>query len=522
MFAIDPTPSKEAKLLRRAITNKYGCITLIVSFTVLVMLAIRAVAHRRLPKLIRKRFPLWISVFLCAFVLAILSVAETHDDYLYLTKRLGRVAAASLPALYFLSLRPSPIPRESYLHLLPMHIWLARIIVLLSMLHGILYINYWAQVGNFTKFFELATLFGVLVATSLLLTVVVSLKYFRSRNHELFYRTHYVFAWVCVPVLAYHARPSIWWIVLCLAVFLVGQFIHRHFFGHYVRLGVRRISTHTQVVTLPRNIFPKYFSPGAHVRVGPTGLMSRFWFIAASHPYTIASLASDGDSVRLIVKSGKRFKFEDGDQCVIHGPYSSVTYANFIDMTQNSQSPQRIVIIAGGVGISFAAPLVASLRRTNVNVKLLWATRTKEDLILLKILGLDDMTVFISLEGVAGIDDTFLLQEIGDTDIELRSAGETKHDVEDEPFDLASSYSGEFEFVGDGTDFFKQKNIKLNYKRMNIEKELRTFKDEIEIELGIEHRSISVISCGSRGLVSECSKWGLKLGAEVFEELYEI
>ncbi|KAK9236203.1 hypothetical protein V1525DRAFT_420613 [Lipomyces kononenkoae] len=520
MFAIDLTPSKEDKFLRRAITNKYGIITLAVSFTALAIITIRAFAIRRLPKLISKPFPLWLSVSLCALVLSLLSLVETHDDYLYLTKRLGRVAAASLPALYFLALRPSPIPLESYLRLLPIHIWLARIIVLLSTLHGILYINYWVRAGKFTTFFEPANLFGVLAVTSFLATVVVSIKYFRSRNHELFYKTHYVLAWACVPILAYHARPKIWWIAFYLSLFLVGQLIHRHFFGQYVRLGVRRISAHTQVVTLPRNIFPKYFSPGAHVRIGPTGLASRFWFIAASHPYTIASLASEEDCVRLIVKPGKRFQLEDGDQCIVYGPYGSATYADLVDMDQNSQSPQRIVVIAGGVGISFAAPIVTSLRRTNAKVTLLWATRTKEDLTLLKVLGLEGVNVFISPEGVDGIDDTFLPEEVGDTDVELRSTGQSKHGVESAPFDLASSYSSEVESLGDSTDSFKQRNIILNYKRMNIEEELRILKDETEPT--IEPPSMSVISCGSRNLVIECTKWGQKIGANVFEEIYEI
>ncbi|KAK9491284.1 hypothetical protein V1508DRAFT_374299 [Lipomyces doorenjongii] len=522
MFSIDLTPSEEAKFLRRTITHKYGNRTLIASFIVLVLIGIRAITIDRLPLPVHKPLPLWLSVCLCAFILALLSLAETHDDYLYITKRLGRVAVATMPSLYFLSLRPSPIPRESYLRLLPLHIWLARIIVLLSTLHGVLYINYWAQVGKLAQFFEWVNLLGVLAATSFLLALVVSISYFRNHNHELFYKTHYVFAWACVPILAYHARPKIWLILFYLVAFLVGQFVQRHFLGKYVRLGVRRISTHTQIITLPRNLFPKYFSPGAHVRIAPTRLMSPFWFIAASHPYTIASLASDEESVRLIVKPGKKFHLEDNDQYIIYGPYPSPTYEFFVDMNQNPQTSRRIAVISGGVGISFAAPIVTSLRRINAKVKLLWATRTKKDLILLKILGLEDVDVFISPEGVAEIDDTFLLQEICDTQLGDSSGGNSLHGVDDASTDLSSSHNSEFEFAGDGEDFIKQGNINLNYERMNIEKELRAFRDNVDAVSGIEWPGMWVISCGSRKLVSECSKWGKKFGAKVYEELYEI
>ncbi|KAJ8103790.1 hypothetical protein POJ06DRAFT_242787 [Lipomyces tetrasporus] len=517
MFSIDLTPSNEAKKFRRAVTHKYGNATLVVSFIVLVLIAVRAVSLGRLPKPLQHPFPLFLSVSLCAFVLALLSFLETHDDYLYLTKRLGRVAASAMPALYFLSLRPSPIPRESYLRLLPLHIWLARIIICLSTLHGILYIGYWAQVGNLAKIFEWANLLGVLVALGFFLTLVVSLRYFRRHNHELFFKTHYLFAWACVPILAYHARPQIWVIVFYLAVFLVGQLTQRHFFGQVVRLSVRRISPRMNVVTLPRNLFPKYFSPGAHVRIAPTYLMSRFWFLAASHPYTIASLASDEESVRLIVKPGKRFQLSDDDECIIYGPYPSVTYDGFADSQQTAQPSRRIVVITGGVGISFAAPIVTSLRRTHSKIKLLWAARSNEDIILLKILGLGDVDVFISPEAAAEIEDTFL-PEIGEP-----SDGKTLRAVEDESIELSSNLNtDDLDHVSRSDDFIKHRNIKVIYERMNIEEELKAFRDSVDAGLDSDNSSMCVISCGSRKLVGECSRWGKKLGAKVIEELYEI
>jgi hypothetical protein len=94
MFSIDLTPSEETKFLRRTITHKYGNRTLIVSFIVLVLIGIRAITIGRLPLPVHKPLPLWLSVCVCAFVLALLSLAETHDDYLYITKRLGRLAIA--------------------------------------------------------------------------------------------------------------------------------------------------------------------------------------------------------------------------------------------------------------------------------------------------------------------------------------------------------------------------------------------------------------------------------------------
>lgn len=90
MFSIDPSPPPEIKLLRRELTTRYANITLVISFIVLLFIGVRAFAAPYLPRFIRRPVSLMLVVPLTFGILVLLSVLQTHDDYLFLTKRLGR------------------------------------------------------------------------------------------------------------------------------------------------------------------------------------------------------------------------------------------------------------------------------------------------------------------------------------------------------------------------------------------------------------------------------------------------
>ncbi|KAK7208061.1 hypothetical protein BZA70DRAFT_287385 [Myxozyma melibiosi] len=415
-----------------------------------------------------------------------------------------------MPALYFLSLKPSPIPRESYLRLMPLHIWLGRLLVIISTAHGVLYLVYFFKMGKQQNILHFANFAGVVITAGFVLTLLVSFYFIRHRNHELFYKTHLAFSWLCLPLLAYHARPRVWAVTILLLVCIGGQLFQRHGFGQESRLQIQKISRHTIVVSLPRKLFPKYFEPGSHIRLSPTRESAPVWFLSASHPYTIASLSADEDTVQLVVKPSRRFKLEEDREYIVHGPYPSLSYDFFVNMYKADKPLRRTVIIAGGVGISFAAPIAKTLIKMNERVKIIWAVRSKADLGLIKILGLEDADVFVSSNANDQSQDPFLQPvELQDT---LPSSG----------FDAADpQYVGEpisDELGNEATEFGLKEGIKVTYGRLNIETELKEFKALADVDSG----GMWVISCGSRRLVSECSKWGRRLGATVHEEVYDI
>lgn len=411
-----------------------------------------------------------------------------------------------MPALIFLSLKPCPIPRESYLRLMPLHIWLGRVLVVISTIHGGLYVIYFIINGKQQKIIQLNNFAGVVLTVGFVLTLFVSFYIIRHRNHDLFYRTHLLFSWACIPLIAYHARPRVWTIISLLMSFIGGQLIQRYGSGQECRAQVHQIGN-MQLVCLPRKQFPKYFEPGSHVRLSPSRTNSRFWFISASHPYTIASLSTDDSTVQLVVKPTKRFKFEEDREFIVHGPYPSLSYDFFVDMYKSKKPLRRTVIVAGGAGISFAAPIANTLRKMNERVKILWSVRSKSDAMLLKIIRLDDVEVFVSADTDA-LEDHFLptmeLQEISSNGMLGLDRPKFAND-------------GGFDVLEDTSDLLRKERVNLHIGRMDVETELKNFKASTNIDDGMW-----VISCGGRHLVSECSKWGHKLGAIVHEEIYDV
>ncbi|KAK9465958.1 hypothetical protein V1512DRAFT_265132 [Lipomyces arxii] len=512
------TPTKAEKLLRREITTKYGNIVLLSTIIILALLMLRIVISNYLPRVLRRPVPLWFTMTACTVGLVILSFLETHDDYLYLTKRFGRVATATLPGLLFLSLKPSPIPRESYLRLLPFHIWLGRILIAFATAHGILYVNYYFQISNLKKILQFDNFLGVILLSAFLLTFVVSFHFIRSRNHELFFRTHYLFTWVTVILVAIHARPRIYLIATILLILLGGQLCYRYGYGKIFRPRVNQISPTTQMVTLPRSLFPKYFPPGAHVRLSPVSGWSRFWWFAASHPYTIANLASDEEGVRLIVKPTLRFRISDEYEYMVNGPFASLGYDFFMNMYKNDHR-RMTVVVTGGVGISFAVPIVTTLRKMNEQVKLLWAIRSLDDLLLLEIFNLTDVDVFFTKGESPDIDEEFTFDSGDVSDGESTTKGGVPLTYADASVGSSLITDQDMEFAGDKA-FVQERNIRINKKRLNIESELKEYRKTVDnVDGGC---GMWLICCGSRSLVGECSKWGRKLGATVHEELYDI
>ncbi|KAK9461190.1 uncharacterized protein V1516DRAFT_651229 [Lipomyces oligophaga] len=506
MFSINTSLTPDDKIARRITTAKYGYITLLVSLGVVVFLLIRSYIAGFLPRKIRRPIPLPLVVVTTTGVLLLLSFLQTHDDYIYLTKRLGRVSAAIMPVLVFLSLKPSPIPRESYLRLLPLHIWLGRILFVLGTAHGVLYLVYFAKTGHPKKILHPPHFLGVLLMAGFLLTFLTSFYIIRKYNHELFFRSHIALSWIYIPLLAYHSSPRAWIIVALLMLFGGAQLFQRFGYSQDCRVEVNRISSSLLLVTLPRNLFPKYFEAGSHVRFSPTRQDSSWWFLAASHPYTIASLCGDDDTVRLVVAPSKRFKFENDGHYLVHGPYASLSYDFFVDMYKSEKTLRRTLIIAGGAGISFAIPIARTLRKMNENVKVIWTIRSQKDIQILRILNFEDINVFVSTNEEA--ESLLESTEFADSSIAVGN------DIPQLELQTAKAT------LDEQVEPDQNRLIHLNQRRLDIEKEVQDFLATLRVESA--DSNMWLISCGGRNLVSQCSKVGRKFGAIVHEEVYDV
>lgn len=335
-----------------------------------------------------------------------LNFADTYNDLLFITKRLGRVAAACLPALLFLTLRPSPLPRTLYLSLLPIHKWLSRIVVLESLIHTVMYMVYYQRIGTLKKVLKFENLLGYVALAAFVLIGITSLPKIRRAAFKTFYITHYIMTWGSVIALHIHARPGIGLYTIFNVSLLAWQIAYRIWKTSKTKISVVPISPTLALVEFPTSIMKKKTNlPGGHVRINNKhGFIKNLFYqiIPLAHPFTIASLPND-QTTKLIVRRG-HFPLKSNKEYYVTGVFepelnfiSEPTILHKLFGPRLRQRPpiflsspskydidaQRVMIVVGGSGISFGIPLMRILNYNGIGTRLIWVCKDIKDLNLL-------------------------------------------------------------------------------------------------------------------------------------------
>jgi hypothetical protein len=317
--------------------------------------------------------------------------SETYGDLTFLVKRLGRVAVALLPPLYLLTLRPCPFPNSFYLQLVPLHKWLGRIVVLLTIGHGVLYTYIYAATGKLHKLTAVSNLCGILAIVLFLAVAITSIGALRRRFYQMFYLIHYSVAWICLGLIWIHSDPpATGYIIFCIGL-MVWQGVCKLMKTGHTSVLVQFVSPSLYLVTIPKTKLPNHmhsFVPGSHIRMANSMYSPLTWF-QSSHPYTIASLPEEPTIKLVIRKSNYPIKLRQKYSIV--GPFRSVP-KQFMDAAQTGQI-KRVLFVIGGSGLAFGAPLLRYLKELGVQVKLLWAIRDPQDAEVLKSIGLHDIAI---------------------------------------------------------------------------------------------------------------------------------
>lgn len=346
-------------------------------------------------------------------VLVPLLVAHTDGDLLAVAKRLGKIPAVCLPTVLFLLLRPSPLPRVLYLLLLPVHKWVLRIVVAQLVVHVALYLGYFAATLAWPKALKAANLWGWAALAGFLALVATLLLAVRRRYYWVFYANHYVWLWVVVVSLQFHARPvRVTPLTAANVCILLGQVAFRWHLSRGTRylsdVQVIDVSENMSLVEFPNELLAQpATSPGAHVRVAKRALS---WIGRAArevvplyHPYTLVSLPLDRFQ-KLIVKRG-RFRLENDRHYVVCGSYDP--HLLFLEAPRAKFSiarihlkVKRLLIVVGGLAVSFAIPLVRVMLYHGLPVKVVWVVRDFRDIVVLNyfsdhIQG-DDFEIFVT------------------------------------------------------------------------------------------------------------------------------
>ncbi|KLU84724.1 metalloreductase Fre8 [Magnaporthiopsis poae ATCC 64411] len=356
--------------------------------------------------------------------LLLLCFLGTGDDYLHVTKRFGIVAAAQLPVQYMLSLKYlNPFAyafRTSHEEVNRWHRALGRIIYMLLLLHVVLYVNYLAQVGALSRrIFAPIVFAGVASWAGLNLLMATALPAVRRFSYRVFFVTHLLVSFAVPVLIFFHAPPMRVSMCVALASLLADITVRRltTMTGRAVMEAIPGTDLVKVTVAIPpgrSNAFRQH--PGSHVYVSipeaarpdltsTSSLLYEFLF----NPFTVADVDDATGDLTLVARrrSGPmtaalaRFaKSSPGSAASApptpstaasrHANYDETRIPLFIEGPYgaarhfpNLAGPgfDRVLLVAGGVGATFAVPLYRAIRHDNpsAKVELVWALRGAGD-----------------------------------------------------------------------------------------------------------------------------------------------
>lgn len=385
-----------------------------------------------------------------SLVILTFSLFKDYLDLIQITKRLGRISAALLPTILFLTLRPSPLPKILYLTVLPLHKWMSRALILAALLHSVLYVAFFIYKGTFNdKMWKLANIYGLIALMVFGIIIVSSLKMVRRSNYRVFYYLHYSMTWLSIILIHFHARPRVTMYTILSLFILCYQIIYRLYHTTIIKPSFTRVSPTLTLMEFPMNeLYRQPDYPSSHIRVQIKSKnkwkMVLNQLLPLTHPFTLLNLPNEGKA-QILIRNGN-FSLISNAEYYITGPYEptinfltkSEPNYNFISpfqvlSPQLRASPQhytvsarRVLIFVGGSAISFGLPLLSILNFNGVMVRLIWVVRDYQDLKLLNYLKKNHyqgMEIYItgkvdSLDGEENINIDYYDSDIATDDIE--------------------------------------------------------------------------------------------------------
>ncbi|KAF4445517.1 hypothetical protein F53441_10770 [Fusarium austroafricanum] len=352
----------------------------------------------------------WVLGIAWTIWLLILSIHGTGKDYLHLTKRVGIVATSQMPMQYLLALKAlnpfAYLLRSSHEHLNRYHRVLGRIIYSLLILHAILYNIFFIESGIWLKrFFAPVVFAGVSAFVVLYMLNSAAIARVRQESYRIFFIVHLFGAFAVPPLIYYHAPSSRFYISAAIGVFVLD-------------LAARKITTITAPAVieaipgtslvkvsakLPAPKIAKYAArPGSHIylNVPPASRPGIGQFSAPYlvfeflyNPFTVASTNQESGELTFVARTrsgpmtnrlhhlssvSNTGESAEKVELNIEGPYGTIG-KTFNDLITSGIS--RILIVAGGVGATFAVPLYHAILAENsaAQVQLIWAIRSAGD-----------------------------------------------------------------------------------------------------------------------------------------------
>ncbi|PVH99754.1 hypothetical protein DM02DRAFT_614755 [Periconia macrospinosa] len=351
----------------------------------------------------------WIGGGVWTFWLLYLSIVNTGNDYLHLTKRFGIIGASQLPLHYLLAMRApySPVQwvtRLSHEQLKASHQVLGRIVFFFFALHAAFYMNFFVRAGFLAKRIKDKDVIFGLISISLFAAIsTTALGQLRRWNYRVFYVSHVAIAnLLVVPLYLHvsHIRLYVWEVILVLLLHLVFRAQRLKTYSGTIQLlpGTTLVQVRIPLTSMNSAL---NWQPGQHVYLSlPTGsayslsVKDQFELRHWTNPFTIASIPVKDKELVLVARtlSGNtkrlaelaRSLSSDGQlpsiPLAIEGPYGASTH--FPDFS----TFDKILLVAGGVGATFVMPIYRSIidfgdseHAGHPEVRFIWAVQKLAD-----------------------------------------------------------------------------------------------------------------------------------------------
>ncbi|KAF2200060.1 hypothetical protein GQ43DRAFT_441914 [Delitschia confertaspora ATCC 74209] len=345
--------------------------------------------------------------------LLFLSINQTGNDYLHLTKRLGSIGASQLPLHYLLALKTpySPVQwltRLSHEQLKAHHQVLGRIIFFLFLLHASLYFTFFVLSGFLAKRIrDRDVILGLISIALFSIMSTTALGPLRRWNYRIFYITHITIAGAIIAPLYFHAHHIRPYIIEVCAVALFKQVLER--FSLRTVSGTVKVITGTNIIEiripLTAGSSELKWKPGQHVYLTrPTGqsvtqrLYDSLLLRYQSNPFTIASIPAKDKELLLIARTRKgntkkiaklarSLASTTGSHdtpvyipLTLDGPFGASTWLP--DFTTFDE----FLFVAGGVGATFIMPIYRNITQSGMidcpaapKVRFIWTVRKLAD-----------------------------------------------------------------------------------------------------------------------------------------------
>ena len=337
---------------------------------------------------------------------------DTGDDYLHLTKRFSHVAVSQLPFQYLMAIKSTKSIAQiatglSWENVNAYHRLFGRIIHVLAATHAIMYMNFFSQANLLSKRIgDWDVRLGLAAFWIMNILGLMAIPPIRKSAYHSFFKSHAILAGLTLPVLFFHVPHTRKYLYQAFACYMFNGMTRTKGTSASILSSVAEISgTSLLKLRIPGpawGVPPSMgsnatgWTPGQHVFL-KQGLTPK----DPRSPFSIVSLppgeGQDGDgssSIDLVIrnlggpttgwlaaKSKASSKPDQNVEVLIEGPYGEAK-AYVPELLRAGESAGTIMLVAGGVGATYALPIYLSLlqkRKSTGHIHFIWFVKSTQD-----------------------------------------------------------------------------------------------------------------------------------------------